>query len=156
MTSGRRVFTVERRRPDRRDRPKETLMRSLARWCVRHRHVVLVAWLFAAALAVVVQSSTGSSYASGTKLSGTQSAQAASLLAQAAPSVAGDTERVVIAVKQGTVTDPQVRARVDPMLARLSQLPNVSGITSPYSPAGASQISTNGRVAFATVDFSVD
>src|ERR1700730_6815136 len=156
MTAGRRVFTVAWRRPDRRDRPKETLMRSLARWCVRHRNVVLVAWLCAVALAVVVQSSTGSRYASGTKLSGTQSAQAAALLSQAAPSVAGDTERVVVAVKQGSVTDPQVRASVDPMLARLSRLPNVSGVTSPYSPAGASQVSSNGKVAFATVEFSVD
>jgi RND superfamily putative drug exporter len=118
--------------------------------------VVLIAWLCALALTVVIQSSTGSRYASGTKLSGTQSAQAANLLSQAAPSVAGDTERVVIAVKQGSVTDPQVRASVDPMLSRLSQLPNVSAVTSPYSPAGAAQISKNGKVAFATIDFSVD
>jgi RND superfamily putative drug exporter len=131
-------------------------MRTVARWCVRHRHVVLVAWLCALAFAFLVQSSTGSTYASGTKLSGTESAQAATLLARAAPSVAGDTERVVIAVKQGTVTDPQVRARVDPMLTRLSHLPNVSGVTSPYGPGGAAQVSKNGKVAFATVDFSVD
>ena len=131
-------------------------MRSLARWCVRHRHVVLVAWLCAVALAVVVQSSTGSKYASGTKLSGTESAHAASLLAQAAPSVAGDTERVVIAVKQGTVTDPQVRADIDPMLIRLSQLPNVSGVISPYGAGAAGQVSRGGKVAFATVNFSVD
>ena len=42
--------------------------------------------------------------------------------------MAGDTERVVIAVKHGSVTDPQVRASFDPMLARLSQLPDVAGV----------------------------
>ena len=72
-------------------------------------------------------------------MSGTQSAQAAKLLSQAAPSVAGDTERVVIAVKHGSVTVPQVRASFDPILARLSQLPDVASVTSPYSPAGAAQ-----------------
>jgi RND superfamily putative drug exporter len=131
-------------------------MRSLARWCVRHRLVVLAAWLIALAILVGVQSSTGSRYASGTKLSGTQSAQAADLLNRAAPSVAGDTERVAIAVKQGSVTDPQVRASVDPMLAQLAQLPHVSGVTSPYGPGGAAQVSRNGKIAFATVNFSVD
>jgi len=131
-------------------------MRSVARWCSRHRHIVVVGWLCALALAIVVQSGTGSRYASGTKLSGTQSAQAATLLSRAAPSAAGDTERVVIAVKQGNVTDPQVRASVVPMLAQLTRLPKVSSVVSPYSTAGASQVGRNGKVAYATVNFSVD
>jgi len=131
-------------------------MRSVARWCVRHRNLVVVGWLFAASLAIFVQSGTGSRYATGTRLSGTQSAQAASLLAQAAPAAAGDTERVVIAVKQGSVTDPPVRARVSPMLNELAHLPNVSSVVSPYSPDGAAQVSRSGKVAYATVSFSVD
>jgi RND superfamily putative drug exporter len=117
---------------------------------------VLAAWLIALAILVGVQSGTGSRYASGTKLSGTQSAQAADLLTRAAPNVAGDTERVAIAVKQGSVLDAPVRASVDPMLAQLSRLPHVSGVTSPYAPRGAAQVSKNGKIAFATVNFSVD
>jgi RND superfamily putative drug exporter len=39
------------------------------------------------------------------------------------------------------------------MLAQVAALPHVQGITSPYGPAGAAQISRSGAVAFATVHF---
>jgi RND superfamily putative drug exporter len=76
------------------------------------------------------------------------------LLQSAAPSVSGDTERIVIATKTGTVRTPAVRSSVQAMLANVARLPNVGSITSPYSPAGAKQVSQNGSVAFATVTFT--
>jgi RND superfamily putative drug exporter len=130
-------------------------MRSLARWCVKHRLVVLAAWLGILVALVLVQSATGSNYASGTAPAGTESAQAASLLSKAAPSVSGDTEHIVFSVQQGSVKDATVQTSVDAMLAQVAKLPNVSAVASPYSPAGAQQISADGKVAFATVDFSV-
>jgi RND superfamily putative drug exporter len=42
------------------------------------------------------------------------------------------------------------------MLDRVGRLPSVSSVTSPYSAAGAKQISANQRVAFATVNFTKD
>jgi RND superfamily putative drug exporter len=42
------------------------------------------------------------------------------------------------------------------MLAKVARLPNVAGVTSPYTPAGSKQISRDGTVAFATVDFTKD
>ena len=131
-------------------------MRTVARWCVRHRLIVVLGWLMIVVLSVLGQSATGSRYASGSKLSGTQSAQASNLLAQAAPSVNGDTEQVVFAVKQGNVTEPQVQAAITPMLAQLGRLPHVVSVGSPYRADGGSQISADGKVAYATVDFSVD
>jgi RND superfamily putative drug exporter len=39
------------------------------------------------------------------------------------------------------------------MLTKVSRLPRVASVTSPYGPDGASQLSRGGKIAFATVDF---
>jgi RND superfamily putative drug exporter len=106
--------------------------------------------------AVFIQSSTGSNYSASNQLSGTQSATAQSLLQRAAPSVSGDTERIVIATKTGTVRQPSVQSSVQAMLANVARLPHVGSVSSPYTPAGANQISQSGTVAFATVTFTKD
>jgi hypothetical protein len=43
---------------------------------------------------------------------------------------------------------------VQAMLDRVARLPSVAGVTSPFSPAGARQISANHTIAFAAVDFT--
>jgi putative drug exporter of the RND superfamily len=129
-------------------------MPRLARWCLTHRRIVVTGWLLLLVGAVFIQSSTGSNYSASNRLSGTQSATAQSLLQRAAPSVSGDTERIVIATKAGTVRQPGVRSNVQAMLANVARLPNVGSVTSPYTPAGAKQISRSGTVAFATVTFT--
>jgi len=117
---------------------------------------VLTGWILLLVAAVFIQSSTGSNYSASNRLSGTQSATAQSLLQRAAPSVSGDTERIVIATKTGSVRQPAVRSSVQAMLAKVARLPNVGTVTSPYSAAGATQISRSGSVAFATVTFTKD
>jgi RND superfamily putative drug exporter len=131
-------------------------MRSLARWCVRHRLAVLGIWLMVLAGAFLGQSALGSHYATGTTLSGTPSAAAASLLQRAVPGQSGDTEQIVFETKTGTVRSAPVREEIQAMLGQVSHLRYVSGVTSPYTPAGAKQISTSNRIAFATVNFSKD
>jgi RND superfamily putative drug exporter len=107
--------------------------------------------------AVFIQSNTGSNYSSGNKLSGTQSATAQNLLQRASPAAAGDSEQIVFATNHGgTVTGPATRAQMQPMLDRIAHLPNVASVTSPYTPAGSKQISRDGTVAFATVNFTKD
>jgi RND superfamily putative drug exporter len=131
-------------------------MHRLAHWCFAHRFIVLGGWLGLVVVAAFIQSSTGSTYSSGNRLAGTESATAQTLLEHAAPSVAGDTERIVFATKRGTVTTPAVRASVEKTLAEVRHLPNVSKVTSPFSVAGAKQVSSDHTIAFATVNFSKD
>ena len=131
-------------------------MRVVARWCFQHRFVVLGAWIVVLAATFLGASSTGSNYTAGTQLSGTPSAQAAALLQRAAPSVAGDTEQIVFEAKTGHVSDPAIRAQIQRMLANVSHLRYVSGITSPYTAAGAKQVSPTGTIAFAQVNFTRD
>jgi RND superfamily putative drug exporter len=130
-------------------------MRSLAQWCFRHRLVVLISWIVALAAAVAIESAVGSAYGDNFQLSGTESLDAVRLLQRAAPKASGDTEKVVIAVSEGRVTDPAVVAQVNAMLEKLAALPHVTQISSPYGPRGASQIAPSGQVAFANVTFDV-
>ena len=131
-------------------------MRRLAHWSFRHRRLVLAGWVGVLVLTFFVGSTVGSNYATATKLSGTESATAQTLLQQAAPSVSGDTERIVFATKHGQVTEPAIRRAVDATLARVARLPGVTGVISPYTAAGAKQLSRDGRVAFAMVNFRKD
>src|SRR2546422_1325736 len=131
-------------------------MRRLAHWSFVHRRLVLAGWVGVLVLTFFVGSTTGSNYATGTKLSGTESATAQTLLQQAAPSVSGDTERIVFATKHGQITQPAIRSAVAATLAKVARLPGVTGVTSPYTAAGAKQLSQDGHVAFATVNFSKD
>ena len=58
--------------------------------------------------------------------------------------------------KRSKASKKELLARATAMLGRVSHLPDVSSVTSPYTPAGAKQISAGKTVAFATVNFSVD
>jgi len=131
-------------------------MQSIARWCVTHRLVVVGLWLLVLAATFLGSSVAGSNYAQGTTLSGTPSAAAATLLQQAVPGQSGDTEQIVFQPKTGTVNAPAIESQITAMLGRVSHLPYVSGVTSPYGPAGAKQVSADKAIAFATVNFAVD
>src|SRR5580700_1546760 len=120
-------------------------MRTIARWCLRHRFTVVGIWLVVLVGTFFVQSATGSHYATSTSLSGTPSAAAANLLQRAVPGQSGDTEQIVFQTKTGTVNAPAVQRQIQTMLGRVSHLRYVSAVTSPYSPAGAKQISASKR-----------
>src|SRR5205807_3494990 len=63
---------------------------------------------------------------------------------------AGDSVLVVFKADRG-IDDPAVRPRVEAMIAQLARQPHVSQATSPYSPAGARDVSPDRRVAFGSL-----
>jgi RND superfamily putative drug exporter len=130
-------------------------MRSLARWCFRHRVIVLVCWVAAVVGANAISGAVGTSYTDNFKLPHTQSFDAVRLLQRNVPKASGDTEQLVIGTTQGRVSDPAVRARVQSVLANVARQPHVSVVQSPYAPGAARQISPSGQVAFANVTFDV-
>jgi putative drug exporter of the RND superfamily len=129
-------------------------MAALARWCFRHRFVVLTAWLLLIVVLAAAGRGAGTAYSNSFTLPGTDSTRALSLLAKADPGQAGDVDTIVWRVSSGTVRDPLVRARISPMLADVGRAPSVASVTSPYSPRGAAQISGDGTIAYATVVFA--
>src|SRR5271155_5760911 len=128
-------------------------MRGLARWCIAHRRRVVVACLAVAILATVLAQSVGPNYVSVFSLPGTDSQRASDLLKQEFKAQSGDVDTVVFHVSQGTVDSPAVRAAIVPLLSHLSTLPHVAAIVSPYTLAGAVQVSSNRMTAFATVNY---
>ena len=131
-------------------------MRNLARWCERHRRIVLLAWIVVLLVTALAERSTGSDFTAANRLSGTESATAQDLLRRAAPSAAGDSEQIVVSTPGGSIRAPNVRRDVEAMLARVARLPHVASVASPYGAAQRDQVAARGDVAFATVAFDRD
>jgi len=126
---------------------------TLGRWCFRHRWMVLAVWVVALIGFTVAGRAAGTDFSTAFQLPNTPSTQATDLLQKNFPAVSGDSDQIVLHARSGTVRDPAVAAAARTMLAQVAALPHVRGVTSPYGPAGAGQISRDGTIAFATVHF---
>ena len=129
-------------------------MATFARWCYRHRIIVVVAWVLVLVAVVGAERAAGDAYSNNFGLPGTDSTRALTLLSTALPSQSGDTDQIVWHVRQGSVNDPQVQARIKTLLAKVAATGGVNAVQSPYSPTGVGQISRDGKTAFATVHFA--
>ena len=112
-------------------------MATLARWCFRHRRIVVLGWMAAIAALLGLTGSIGTAYSDSFSLPGTESTKALSLLSSSFPAQAGDSDTIVIHVKSGSVHDPAVQSKVSSMLARVATSPSVASVASPYAAAGA-------------------
>src|SRR5690349_20246341 len=126
-------------------------MSAMARWCYRHRRIVLLVWVAAFIAMGVISNAVGSRYANSFRLPATDSSRALTLLQHEFPVASGESDTIVWQVKRGKVTDPAVQAQIAPMLDRVAKLPHVSAVVSPYTPAGKRQVSPDGRIAYANV-----
>ncbi|MET7900617.1 MMPL family transporter [Streptomyces sp. NPDC005355] len=128
-------------------------MATLARWCFRHRLLVLLMWLLALGGISVAGQGAGAAYANVFSVPGTESEKAQDLVKSAFPESAGDMDTVVWQVAGGTVRDTAVRERLSASLGKIGRLATVGTVTSPYSAAGATQISRDGRTAYARITY---
>src|SRR5690242_1132533 len=128
-------------------------MTSLARWCFGHRRRVLLFWVVALIVFNVLSGSAGSGYADSFKLPGTESTKALTLLQQSFSGQSGDSDTVVWRMRSGSVRDPEVQQRMQAVLAKIAKQPHVDGVDSPYTARGATQISRDGRTAYATIRY---
>ncbi|MGQ4402042.1 MMPL family transporter [Streptomyces hayashii] len=125
----------------------------MARWCYRHRLVVLLVWVGALFGLGFSASTAGTDYANVFSLPDTDSKKAYDLMEKAFPARAGDTDTVVWKVDRGSVRDQDVRARIQPALDGIAKMTGVGGVTSPYAGA-ATQVSRDGRIAYAQITFT--
>ncbi|WP_030436393.1 MMPL family transporter [Actinoplanes subtropicus] len=129
-------------------------MAAIARWCFRHRYIVVLFWVAALVGLGVANQAVGTAYNNSFALPGTESTRALDLLKTAFPQQAGDSDTIVWHVSSGSVRDPAVQQPVTAMLDQVSHAASVAGVTSPYSQQGAAQVSRDGRTAYATVTFT--
>ena len=125
---------------------------ALARWCSDHRRAVVVLWIVTLIAILGGWRVAGSRYANNFSLGNTGSQHAADLLQKSFPVQSGDRDQIVFHAPAG-VTAPEIRQRVEPMLARVAKLPHVAGVLSPYAEPGSGQVSRDGKTAFAVVLF---
>ena len=128
-------------------------MRSLARWSSTHPLVVALMWLLAIAAVQVSALATGTDFRNSFALPGTDSQAAVDLLHERFPEASGDADTVVLSTDGRPATDPDVQQRVQALVDEIAALPSVATVRGPYGPAGAAQISADGTVAYATVQY---
>ncbi len=130
-------------------------MAALARWCYRHRLVVLLLWVGALFGLGFSATTAGTDYANVFSLPDTDSKSAYDLMQKAFPNSSGDTDTVVWKVDSGSVKDQSVQTRIQPVLDRIAGMKGVGEVTGPYSGArGAAQISSDGTIAYAQITFA--
>ena len=126
-------------------------MRNLARWTMGHRRGVIIAWIVAAVGIAMISAGVGTKNSTDFTLAGTQSASAQALLKQSFKAQAGDSDQIVFHARTGTLSAD--RAVITATLGRVAALPHVTGVISPFAP-GQHAISSDGTIAFATVNFN--
>ncbi|HEY5097766.1 MAG TPA: MMPL family transporter [Acidimicrobiales bacterium] len=129
---------------------EESSLARIAGWCHDHRWTVLLVWLIALVGINVGAQVAGSNF-SNNLTGGNQPVQL--ILNQAFPDQAGSPAQVVITTA-GPVTEASVQARTAQLVAALRPLAHVSQVVSPFTPAGAHQISGDGRIAYVEVVFN--
>ncbi|WP_328224741.1 MMPL family transporter [Streptomyces sp. NBC_00310] len=131
----------------------------MARWCYRHRLVVLLLWVGTVFGVGFAGTSAGTDYANVFSLPGTDSKHAYDLMDKAFPERAGDTDTVVWKVDEGSVDDASVRSRIEPALQEIGRMAGVGDVTSPYDEGGrggggGAGVSRDGAIAYAQVTFT--
>src|SRR6201990_1053900 len=125
-------------------------MRALARWCFRHKFVVLASWVVALFILGGLSAGAGTGYTDSFSLPGTESTTALNLLTDNFKTESPDTNQVVFAADD--VNDPAIKARIEKTLDAIAKGPHVERVDSPFAKgAAARQISKDGTGAFANV-----
>ena len=134
------------------------MSRILYRWgrsAARHPWRMLFAWLVVVIAVVGLKGSIGGSTSDNFKIPGTEAQQGIDLLNERFPAQGGSSGQVVFADPDGNVTDATARATIATTLSEIAKDPEVVSISDPFDPAAGS-LSADGRIAYATVRYSVD
>jgi RND superfamily putative drug exporter len=124
------------------------ILGTLGRACYRHRWLTLVIWLVGVACLITLW--TGFGAPAQNNFTGNDPGQ--TLLNQHFHRQSGDT--LTLAIRStAPVSSPAVRARVTSALVPFAHAAHVTAVGSPYQMPG--QISADGRIAFATIQFGV-
>ncbi|MFI9719462.1 MMPL family transporter [Streptomyces sp. NPDC052396] len=130
-------------------------MTSLARWCLRHRLVVIVLWLLALAGTTAAATLAGSAYSDDYRVPGTESSRATALLERQFPGK-GSENTIVWHTDQGSVRATQVKRTMTAVLHKTATLPGVTSVSGPYTATGAGRVSQDGHTAYASLAFRGD
>ena len=122
----------------------------LADRCFQHRRLVVLAWVAALVGAFVLAGAFGGEFKQDYLQPGSESQQVSKTLQDRFPQRSGDTIQVVVHADDG-VTSPEMKDRVDSILADVADARHVVSVTSPFTADGALQVSADATTAYAEV-----
>ncbi|MCL4474542.1 MAG: MMPL family transporter [Actinobacteria bacterium] len=128
------------------------MLARIALFSFRKRWLVLAVWVALLAGITAWSQSLGSAFSMNFKLPGSDSQAALDLLQTRFPARSGATGDVVFK-SAADVHDPAVRADVESVISRISQVQHVTAVVGPYSQEGASQLSPSGHIARVVIQF---
>jgi RND superfamily putative drug exporter len=122
----------------------------IADFCYRRRRFVLAGWILALIVVIAAGSALPAKHRASYQTPGAEATKAYGLLNDRFPARKGDSVKLVF---EGDINSPAAKSLAEAAMARAASQSHVTSVTSPYSAAGASQISSDGRVAYAEVNF---
>ena len=128
---------------------------GLARFCARHRFVVLTVWLLVAVALVGVAHQRGDNTNDSLTLPGTNSQHATDTLAKSFPDQANGTSPIVLHVGSGKLTDSKYSGAVNQAAADVAKAPDVASVVNPLTSQGASALSKDQTTGYLSVTLSV-
>ena len=131
------------------------LLHRLGAFSVRRRRTVLASWLVALGVMVALAISFGGSFTGGFSIPGTESQKANDLIQSKTPGAESDlaSGTVVFAAPAGqTLASGAGRAAVERAVTAIGRVPGVATASDPYA---STAVSSDGKVVFTSVDFSL-
>ena len=128
---------------------------GLARFCARHRFVVLTIWLLVAVALVGLAHQLGDHTNDSLTLPGTNSQQATDTLAKSFPDQSNGTSPIVLHAGSGKLTDSKYSGAVNQAAAAVAKAPDVASVVNPLTSQGASALSKDQATGYLSVTLSV-
>ena len=129
-------------------------MRRLARSCYRHRRAVVGLWVVLLAGLIALSSVAGGVFKVDFALPGSETQRAFELLQEHNFDDRSGEQAQVVFQSDAGIADPAVQAAMEQLFSEIPQ--RVEGVTvvSPYSEAGSFQVSQDGTIGYAELQFS--
>jgi RND superfamily putative drug exporter len=130
----------------------QPLLGRVAVWSFTHRWRAVGAWLL---LLVVVSSIArwqGSAFLDDFSGGNSQSQQAEALLSRTFPAESGDRAQIVFH-GDSPLTEATQKSSIETVVRQARGISHVTSVSDPFAPAGAAQVSRDGRTAYALVQF---
>jgi RND superfamily putative drug exporter len=129
-------------------------MKNLGEFCYSHRRLVLVGWIALLVGLFGLSSVAGGEYKTEFKLPGSESQAAVDLLEERGVSErTGFQGQVVVRADQG-INNAAVRQTLERFFSQIQSEVGGVQVASPYDPANSYQVSSDGTIAYAEINFS--
>ncbi len=130
------------------------MFRRIAGFSYRRRRLVLGAWIALLVVLLGLATTVGGAFRTEFKLPGSESQEAFDILKNRGfQTRTGEQAKLVFRAEEGVTSGP-VRQAMEDLFSKIERDVEGASVVSPYSPEGARQIASDGKVAYAEVNLA--